>query len=166
MAAQKFLTDVAGTITEKQAITTSAGAGDANKIVALNASGKLDASLFPAEQLLVAPASENLAAGDLVNVYDNAGALNVRKATNAAAGKEAWGYVEAVVTSPANATVFSGGANDGVTGRTVGIRQFLGVDGAYTETAPTASGSVVQSVGIALTSTSALLVRGVPITKV
>jgi hypothetical protein len=41
----KFIKNVAGALTEAVALTTSAGAGDANAIPALNASGVLDASI-------------------------------------------------------------------------------------------------------------------------
>lgn len=45
MAAQKFLTNNAGVITEKQSVETSAGAGSAGDIPALNASGVLDSTI-------------------------------------------------------------------------------------------------------------------------
>lgn len=41
----KFIKNNAGTLTEEAALTTSAGAGDTNKIPALNASGVLDLSI-------------------------------------------------------------------------------------------------------------------------
>jgi hypothetical protein len=45
MAGQKFLTNNAGVITEKQSVQTSAGAGSAGDIPALNASGVLDSTI-------------------------------------------------------------------------------------------------------------------------
>lgn len=45
MAADKFLYNNSGTITEKQAKDTSAGAADAGKLVALNTSGILDSTI-------------------------------------------------------------------------------------------------------------------------
>lgn len=45
MAAHKFLKNNAGVITEEASVSTSAGAGDADKLVALNASGILAASI-------------------------------------------------------------------------------------------------------------------------
>lgn len=42
---KKFLKNVAGLTTEEAALTTSAGAGDANAIPALNASGVLDSTI-------------------------------------------------------------------------------------------------------------------------
>ncbi len=45
MAVNKYITNNAGVLTEVTAPTTSAGAADSGKIVALNASGVLDASI-------------------------------------------------------------------------------------------------------------------------
>jgi len=42
----KFIKNVSGTLTEQFALTTSAGAGDANAIPALNASGVLDPTIL------------------------------------------------------------------------------------------------------------------------
>ena len=46
---KKILKNNAGTLTEEAALTTSAGAADANRIPALNASGVLDASIVNAK---------------------------------------------------------------------------------------------------------------------
>jgi hypothetical protein len=45
---KKFIKQVNGQLTEEAALTTSAGAGDANKVPALNASGVLDHSIINA----------------------------------------------------------------------------------------------------------------------
>lgn len=45
MAAKKYLKNNAGVIAEESAVTTSAGAGDDGKIVALNSSGVLDSTI-------------------------------------------------------------------------------------------------------------------------
>lgn len=42
---KKFIKNSTGTLTEEAALTTSAGAGDADKIIALNASGVLDSTI-------------------------------------------------------------------------------------------------------------------------
>lgn len=47
-SSKKFLKNNAGTITEEAALTTSAGAGDADKLPALNASGVLDPTIVNA----------------------------------------------------------------------------------------------------------------------
>jgi hypothetical protein len=46
---KKFIKNSAGTLTEEAALTTSAGAGDADKIPALNASGILDPTILNAK---------------------------------------------------------------------------------------------------------------------
>jgi hypothetical protein len=60
-------------------------------------------------------ASEALAAGDLVNIYDSTGA-KCRKADASTSGKEAHGFVLAAVESAASATVYFEGSNTQVTG--------------------------------------------------
>jgi hypothetical protein len=46
MAGNKYLKNVDGTPTEEAAIQTSSGVSDADKIVALDSTGKLDSSLL------------------------------------------------------------------------------------------------------------------------
>ena len=92
---------MAGVISELEALVTSAGAGDAGKIPALDATGKLDNSLMPVgigADSKILPASENLAAGDLVNVWNDSGTAKARKADATIAGKEANGFVLSAVT--------------------------------------------------------------------
>lgn len=48
-SSKKFIKNVAGTLTEEAALTTSAGAGDADKVPALNASGVLDPTIVNAK---------------------------------------------------------------------------------------------------------------------
>jgi hypothetical protein len=150
--ANKYLAMVAGLITEIQALVTSAGAGDAGKIVALDSSGKLDTSLMPtgvgADTAAIAT-SESLAAGDLVNVFNSTGA-KVRKADSSVSGKEAHGFVLAVFTHPTTATVYFEGSNTQVTGLTPGVQYLDPANpGKSTNTAPTTAGQVVQRVGFA-----------------
>lgn len=183
----KFIKNNAGVLTEEAALTTSAGAGDANKVPALNASGvldatiinakatssgagdagkvaqldgsgRLDASLMPvgigADTASIA-ASEALAAGDLVNVWNDAGTAKVRKADGGVAGKEAHGFVLAAVASAAQAAVYFEGTNTQCTGLTPGT-QFLSATtpGKTVTAAPTGTGKVVQRVGFALSATA------------
>lgn len=160
MAAFKYLRSdsTTGVPTEQAAIQASAGAGDAGKAVGLDATGKWDVSTMPVG--IVAPtalvtASEALAAGDLVNIWNNAGTANVRKADASTTGKQADGYVLAVVLSAATATVFFPGDEDTqVTGLTPG-RQFLSdtTPGKCTTTVPTTAGHLVQPVGTATSAT-------------
>ena len=165
MAGNKYLTNNAGTITEVASLQSSAGAGDAGKIPALDAAGRLDNSMMPSgigADTASVTSSENLAAGDLVNIWNSTGA-KVRKADATTAGKEAHGFVLSAVTSPAAATVYFEGSNTGVTGLTPGP-QFLSTPaGVATATAPSGAGNVVQRVGFATAAAALNFQAGVPI---
>lgn len=165
-SSKKFIKNNAGTLTEEAALLDSAGAGDANRIPALDASGRLDSSFMPTgigADTASLPSSENLAAGDLVNIWNDAGTAKVRKADATTAGKEAHGFVLSAVTSPANATVYFEGTNAQVTGLTAGPL-FLGTTaGACVSTAPSGSGNVVQRVGLATAAASMNFEAGMPI---
>lgn len=173
--------------------TTSAGAGDsgkipalnasgilddtivnatvtsaANKIVKLDGSGRLDATVMPTgigADTAVILASEALAAGDLINIYNNAGTANVRKADGSTSGKEAHGFVLSAVSSGSNATVYFEGSNTQVSALTPGV-QFLSATtaGKSTSTPPTGTGKVVQVVGLATSATNLNFQWELPIT--
>jgi hypothetical protein len=172
MAVRQFLTLVNGVVQRVNAIISSAGAADANKIVATDAAGRLDISLMPvgigADSLTV-QASENLAAGDFVNIHDVTGAARVRKASAADATKPAHGFVLNSVTSGANATVFFEGTNTALTGLTIGAEYILspttpGV--AVVATTALSAGQVYQRVGAAVSTTSMTTEINQPITIV
>lgn len=155
--ADKYLYNNAGTLTEREAKQTSAGAGDAGKIVALDAAGRIDDSMMPVgigADTQIIDASENLAAGDLVNIWDNTGDANVRKADASTAGKEAHGFVLAAVTSGNPATVYFEGTNTQVTGLDAGVQFLSTTPGLTSDTAPSGSGNVVQRVGFATSGTT------------
>lgn len=139
--------------------TTSAGAADAGKVIALNAAGQVDSTMMPpgtAGASISVATSENLAAGALVNLYSNAGTLTARNANATDATKPAVGFVTAAVTSPASATVYFGGQLDSASsGLTVGAAVFLSAAtaGAATATAPAAAGNLVQQIGWAISAT-------------
>ncbi len=191
----KFIKNAAGALTEEAALTTSAGAGDtqklpalnasgvldlsitngtnvsagagdAAKLVALDASGRIDSTMLPVgigPDTVVVTTSEAIASGDLVNIWNSAGA-KCRKADAAVAGKEAHGFVLVGVGSGAPATVYFEGANTGVAGLTPG-NQFLSTTaGLATSTAPSGSGNVVQRVGFATAATAMNFQSGVPVT--
>ena len=166
----KFLNLTSGLPSQETAINTSAGAGDASKIIKLDATGRIDTTMMPvgiAAETVSVVTSENLSAGNLVNLYSNAGVLNARKADGTAAGKPADGFVLAGTTSPAAATVYIEEAlNTSASGLTVGADVFLDVTtaGLATTTAPTGSGKVAQMAGKAITATSFLWRRGYPMT--
>lgn len=182
-SSKKFIKNTNGTLTEEFAMLTSDGASDANKIPALNAagfldptiinasstsspnkivqldaSGKIDSTLLPAgigADTNAITASEALSAGDLVNVWDNAGQFNVRKADASTSGKFAHGFVLTSVSNGGTATVYFEGTNTQLSTLTAG-EQFLstGVAGRTQSTVPTGTGQIVQRVGIAVSPTN------------
>lgn len=179
---KKFFKQVSGELTEEAALLTSAGAGDANRLPALNANGVLDATIVNSTttsvgagssgkvvaldaagkidnsmlsfgpELSTATASEALTAGNLVNIYSNVGVVTMRKA-DAAANRPANGYVLASVASSAVGVYYADGRITGLTGLTPGQSLFLGAAGAATATAPTAAGSACQQIGFASSAT-------------
>lgn len=162
----KYLTTAAGSITEVATPTTSAGAGDSGKIPSLDAAGRLDTSFMPTgigADTAAITASEALAAGDLVNIWNSTGA-KARKADATVAGKRAHGYVLAAVSSSATATVYFEGTNTQVSGLTPGELFLSTTAGGVTATAPTGSGNVVQRVGFATAATALNFQAGDPIT--
>lgn len=161
----KFIKQNAGALVE-EATVTAGGAPNAGKVPELDGNGRLHNSMMPtgigADTAVIA-ASEALAAGDFINVWDSSGA-KVRKADGSAAGKPANGFVLTAVASGANATVYFEGTNDQVSGQTPG-EVFLSATaaGKTVAEAPTGAGKVVQSLGIAISPTAINFERGAPI---
>jgi hypothetical protein len=156
----KFLNLTNGVPSQEAAIATSAGAGDANKMIKLDSGGKLDSTLMPsgvAPENRTMTTSEALSAGDLVNIHNSSGP-KVRKADATAPGKEAHGFVLASASSGGTVTVYpEENVLSGLTGLTPGLPQFLSATaGARTETAPSTSGQVAQYVGFAISTTEML----------
>lgn len=154
--ADKYIRNNAGVLTEKEATVVSAGAGDAGEIVALDSTGRLDITVLPVgigPDVYEIEASENLAAGDFVNVFNDDGTAKVRKADASTAGKQAHGYVLDAATSATNATVYFEGSNTQVSGATPGPVFLSTTAGGFTSTAPSASGNTVQRLGVAVSAT-------------
>lgn len=130
--AQGFIARVGGKFKQVFAIVTSAGAADSGKIPGLDSTGKLDSSFLPTgigANSVQATASEAIAAGKFVNLYDNAGVLGMRLADNSN-NREAHGYVTAAVASGAAGTVFRlNTVNANLTGLVAGGSYWLGVAG-------------------------------------
>lgn len=166
MAAKKFLRYVNNIITEVFGVQTSAGAANAGDIVALDDTGRIDNSMMPVgigADTAVIDASEGLAAGDWINVWDDGGTPKVRKADATTAGKEVHGFVLASIPSGNPATVYFEGTNTQVTGQTPGPVWLQTTAGTGGLTAPSASGNLVQQVGVALGATSVNFERGMPV---
>lgn len=159
MAADKLVT-VSGGIPVVYTPATTGGGGDANKVPALDSNGQLTSAMMPSgigASTETFTASETLAAGDFVNIWNDAGTLKARKAdaSSASAAKRADGFVIAGVSSAATATVYRDGFNNQLSGLTVGDNLYLSttVPGGVQSTAPTTTGHLVQYIGKA-TSTS------------
>ncbi|RKZ36310.1 MAG: hypothetical protein DRQ49_18160 [Gammaproteobacteria bacterium] len=157
--ADKYLSWVGASKKIKEIIATviSTGVAQAGKIIALDANGKIDNSLLPtgvgAETKDLAT-TENLVAGEYVNIFDDSGTEKARKA-DASNGRLALGFVLAGTTSPAMAKVYLEGINNALTGLTPGGKQFLSADtpGAGVETPDATSGEDIQMLGKAISAT-------------
>jgi hypothetical protein len=113
----------------------------------------------------VMASSENISAGDLVNIWNDSGTRKARKA-DASNGRRAHGFVLDAVTSPANATVYLSGDITGLTSLTPGTAYYLSgaTAGASTSTAPSTAGYLSQEIGIAVSATSIAFQPQQPIT--
>lgn len=159
MSVATYLARVAGRIQEVIATVTSSGAGDAGSIVALGSNGKLDPSVMPVgigADTSTVTASENLAAGALVDIFNASGTANVRNADASTTGKEADGFVLSAVTSGQPALVYFEGRITGLSGLTPGARYYLSDSspGGITDTPVSGTGKVHQFIGVAIDDTS------------
>jgi hypothetical protein len=171
MAGLGFMRRVGGRLTEILGIQSSAGAGDAGKIPALDDTGRLDSSMMPVgigADTAAREASEALTAGNVVNVHNVTGTAKVRKADATAAGKECNGFVLANVSLAAQATVYFEGTITGLTGLTPGARYYLDVTaGAIvieSGTLPSGTGKIIQYIGTAISATELSFEPGEPMT--
>ena len=150
-------------------VTTSAGAGDTGKVVALDAAGKIDSTMMPTgvgADTKTFVASETLAAGDLVNIWDDSGTPKARKAdASGGSAKRAVGFVLSGYSSAATATVYFKGTITGLSGLTGGNPLYLSGSsaGTQTATAPSTSAYIVQPTGHALSSTESSFEPQTPI---
>jgi hypothetical protein len=132
--------------------TFTGSTSDAGKPVVLNANGALDSS-FTGNPIL-AVAAVNLAAGQLVNVYNNAGVVTARLANAASASSfAAHGFVTSAVTAGTAVNVFTQGLvnipyTSGFSNSDVGAPAYLSntTAGFITKTVPTAP-DLIQPLG-------------------
>lgn len=167
--ANKYISQAAGVLTEVEGLVASAGAGDAGKIPALDAAGKLSSTLLPAsatEDTISVTVSEatGLTAGDAVNIFDSTGP-KVRLA-DASNGRPAHGFVKSTYADAASAVVYKEGTNDQLTGMTPGAVQYLSgtTPGAVTATPPSTATHLVQRLGVAYAATELDWEPAAPIT--
>lgn len=162
MATDKYLTLVGTQQALKSSNDASAGAGDAGKIVALDSTGRLASTLFPAgfgETSTTKTASEALAAGSIVS-FEAAGTMRLADASNQRRGD---GFVLSAVSNGASGTVFLSGLVTGLSGLTPAAKLFVGAAGALTATAPTAANNIWQVVARAVDANSAEFTYNDPI---
>lgn len=155
----KYIADVSGKLTEIQPVTTSAGAGDASKIAQLDSAGRFDISLMPVgigAEVSIVPSFENLTAGNFINLFNNGGTVNSRKADATTNTKNAHGFTLATVTAPASSTIYGiSTKNTALTGLTLGVDYWLATTaGGVTTTAPSAAGNYVQELGTSESATA------------
>lgn len=157
MAAKKYIQLLNGKLAQKQATVVSTGVANDGDIPALDSTGKLDVSVLPTgvgPDVVILAATENLAAGSYVNIWDDAGTAKARLADNSNS-RDAHGFVKDAVTSGSNATVYFEGGNDDLSGLTPGARYYLGTAGAATVTPPVApAAQISQLVGVAINTTT------------
>jgi hypothetical protein len=156
MSSNRFLGLVGGVKTWFVALVTSSGTADANKITMTGGDGRLSLTLMPVgigPTTQVAAATEALVAGDFVNIINNAGVPNVRKA-DSSNNRPAHGFVLDAVANAANATVYLGGMNTARASLVPGSLYFLSTAGSISTAAPSTVGHIIQEIGAAATATS------------
>ena len=146
-----------GSLQEVQPITSSAGASDASKAIQTDSNGKIDVSLMPTgigADTQSITCSEALAAGDFVNIYNNGGTRNCRKAIATDNTKPANGFVLSAFSSSSSALVYMRGLNTAVAvgsfvAADVGKKAMLSAStgGGITTTAPSSTGNIAQVLG-------------------
>ena len=159
--ADKYLINDGSKLKQVAATTASTGVTEAGKIIALDDAGKIDSSMMPlgfGDDAKAFAASEDLAAGDFVNIFDDAGTVKIRKADPSALNQRiAHGFVKVAVLTGSNGTVFFEGVNDALSGLSAGGEYYLdpqnpGLIGLYSALT-FATGDLVQRVGIAVSAT-------------
>ena len=157
--AQKFQILLDGKAKLKEATVTSTGASNAGEIRALDSTGKLDASVLPVgvgPDVKIIEASEDIGAGDYVNIWNDGGTAKVRLADNSN-GRAAHGWVQSQALTGELATIYFEGPNDAAPVGVVGQRAYLGTGGGVLTTAlnPTLVSNVLhQFLGIYVDTTT------------
>lgn len=135
---------------QSSTVSYSLGPIHKNKTPSLNDLGLLDVSFIDKTvgNFDMFQVSEDLSAGELVNIYHVDGLSWARKAQADSTGREAHGYVLANYKYPNEAVVFFSGVNTSVKNAVLG-RNFLSADipGAITSYPPSNTGNVIQSIG-------------------
>lgn len=134
--AQKFQILENGKAKLKEATVSSTGVANAGEVVALDSTGKLDPSILPVgvgPDVKIIEASEDLGAGDYVNIWNDVGVAKVRLADNSN-GRAAHGWVKSAHLNGEDAVIYFEGPNDAAPVGTVGTRAYLGTAGGVLTT--------------------------------
>lgn len=155
MAGNPYLSIAAsGLVEEKRATQVSAGAGNADQIVALSSNGLLDPSMLPpgvVTDVFTATAFEALAAGDFVYVRPDG---QIAKAIATSQATLAMAFVLQSFGAGAVATAYLDTKNTSLTGLTPGSTYFLSdtTAGQVTTTPVTTAGRYLQNLGRAVSA--------------
>lgn len=149
MAVNKILSLVAGLKRWVIPISTSAGAGDADKPIVTNAAGVVDITLLPGglANTIIAQCSEDLAAGNAVNLWNDAGTTKLRKAdADGGVSKKCDGFVISAYASGDSATAYKDGSITGLSGLTLGADYFLSTTAGGITADPSGYASSAQTI--------------------
>lgn len=156
MAAPKWLRrdSTSGVVSETAAIESTSGSGDADKIIATGADGKIDPTFLPAGDSATFTAGETIADGAFV--YIKASDSKVYNASAASGGNAATGFVLAGYSALDSAIVYFSGENTHRSALTVQNRYYLSTStpGSVQSTIPSGTGSLHQFLGEASATTT------------
>lgn len=153
-------------------IITSRGSEDGRKPIQTTDEGFVDDSLFPpgiGQDIITRPATEAIAAGAPVNLYDDAGTPSMRNADASSPAKQANGFVKSAIASGASGKVYAGGFVGGLDGLSSGSRYYLAASaGQFTAVPldpddPANAGRIHQFVGTAVSEDTLLFRPADPI---
>lgn len=115
--------------------------------------------------IVSAKATEALAAGDFVNIYDNAGVVSVRRAIATAYATAANGFVRSDVTSGASGLINLAGMNDKIVIAATLQDCYLSdaTAGKVISSAPTTAGRIKQNLGLAIAGVGVFFMPRVPV---
>lgn len=114
------------------------------------------------EYTLQLKASEAIAAGKLVNIFNSGGSAFVRIADALLADRECHGFIKTSVAADGTATIYFSGANAGLTGLKVG-RAYLGENGAIANQIDVGTFKICQPVGVAISPNTLTFIHNDPV---
>ena len=138
---------------------TQTGPGTQGQGVGLNSAGVVDSTLMPAgygPTTITVIASESMAAGAVVNLWNNSGVLNVQNANATDNTKPYHGFVLSSYAPTASAQVYlPGSVISGLSGLTIGADYYLSTtDGQVaSDVSGYSGGNIRQYVGVAISAT-------------